>query len=102
VQHGFHGLNEMKLVAERALDCCVPSSRPAFKLLGAALVAIDKYAPIIDVMVQQQPFIVNLVWGGIRFIIFVSLEERLRLEARAASAQPQYFAEPYLVFSKSR
>ena len=72
VQHGFHGLNEMKLVAQRALDCCVPSSRPAFELLGEVLVAIDKYAPIIDVMIQQQPFIVNLVWGGIRFIIAVS------------------------------
>jgi hypothetical protein len=73
----------MRLVAQQALDCCVPSSRPAFELLADALVAIDKYAPIIDVMVQQQPFIVNLVWGGIRFVITVS-----SAEARAASSGP--------------
>jgi hypothetical protein len=72
VQHGFRGLNEMKFVAEQALGRCAPSSRPAFVLLKDALVAIDKHAPVIDVMVQQQPFIVNLVWGGIRFIISVS------------------------------
>lgn len=69
-------MNEMKKVAEQALDCCPPSSRPAFVLLGQALVAIDKHAPVIDVMVQQQPFIVNLVWGGIRFIISVSCQMR--------------------------
>jgi hypothetical protein len=78
VQHDFRGLNEMKSVAEQALGRCTPSSRPAFVLLKDTLVAIDKYAPVIDVMIQQQPFIVNLVWGGIRFIISVSLADVIR------------------------
>ena len=70
----------MKMVGEQGLDCSAPSSRPAFVLLGEALVAIDKYTPVIDVMVQQQPFVVNLVWGGIRFTISVSWQMRSSLE----------------------
>lgn len=73
MKHPFHGLHELQRVTEEARDKCYNKEyRPILVLLGKALVTIDKHAPVIDVMIQQQPFIVNIVWGSIRFLIQVS------------------------------
>lgn len=75
VKHAFHGahvLDELKVATEQARHDCSESRRPLFIQIAKVLEQIDKHAPIIDVMIQQQPFFVNLVWGSVRFIIQVS------------------------------
>jgi hypothetical protein len=71
-EHPYRGFEELQATTDKAYHDCAKPRRPAFVALGKALQAIDKHAPIIDVMIQQQPFFVNLVWGTIRFIIGVS------------------------------
>jgi len=71
-QDPFRGLDDLKRVVREAHEKCYKARSPAFARLGQWLETIDTYAPIIDVMIQQQPFFVNLVWGSARFIIQVS------------------------------
>ena len=62
--------------------------------IGAALQKVNAYAPVIDVMIQQQPFVVNLVWGSIRFIIqvnycLVAFHAEIRVEVVPESVCPR-------------
>jgi hypothetical protein len=57
---------------QEAHERCYENRRAFFVQMGRALRAANTYAPVIDVMIQQQPFVANLVWGSIRFIIQVS------------------------------
>ena len=68
---GTHPLEQLKAAVSASHDLCYRRRRPSLLRLGRVLEAIDKAAPIVDVMIQQQPFIVNLVWGSLRFIIQV-------------------------------
>jgi hypothetical protein len=70
--HRFLGFEDLTQEVERAHRECYGKRHPFFVQIGRALQAAHMYAPAIDVMIQQQPFVVNLVWGSIRFIIQVS------------------------------
>jgi hypothetical protein len=72
VTHPFLGFEDLTQEVERAHRECYGNRHPFFVQIGRALQAANMYAPAIDVMIQQQPFVVNLVWGTIRFIIQVS------------------------------
>jgi hypothetical protein len=80
VTHPFLGYEDLTQEVERAHRECYGNRHPFFVQIGRALQAANIYAPAIDVMIQQQPFVVNLVWGTIRFIIQVndSLFTRVR------------------------
>jgi hypothetical protein len=70
--HPFLGFEDLTQEVKRAHRECYGKRHPFFVQIGRALQAANIYAPAIDVMIQQQPFVVNLVWGSIRFIIQVS------------------------------
>lgn len=71
-RHPFLGFEDLTQEVKRAHGECYGRRHPFFVQIGRALQAANIYAPAIDVMIQQQPFVVNLVWGSIRFIIQVS------------------------------
>ena len=70
--HPFLGFDHLTQEVHEAHRQCYEKRHPFFVQVGRALQAANTYAPVIDVMIQQQPFVVNLVWGSIRFIIQVS------------------------------
>jgi hypothetical protein len=70
--HPFLGFENLMKEVQEAHRHCYEKRHPFFVQIGRALRAANTYAPVIDVMIQQQPFVVNLVWGSIRFIIMVS------------------------------
>lgn len=70
--HPFLGFQNLRKEVQEAHRDCYGKRHPFFVQVGRALQAVNRYAPVIDVMIQQQPFVVNLVWGSIRFIIMVS------------------------------
>jgi hypothetical protein len=70
--HQFLGFDSLIQEVQEAHGQCYEKRQPFFVQMGRALRAANTYAPVIDVMIQQQPFVVNLVWGSIRFIIQVS------------------------------
>lgn len=70
--HPFLGFENLIQEAQGAHQQCYEKRHPFLVQVGRALRAANTYAPMIDVMIQQQPFVVNLVWGSIRFIIQVS------------------------------
>jgi hypothetical protein len=48
-------------------------SRSGFQeKLEGLINAIQPYAPVIDVLIQQQPNITSIVWDGLRFLLGVS------------------------------
>jgi hypothetical protein len=70
--HPFLGFENLTKEVQEAQRECYEKRHPFFVQIGRALQVANTYAPVIDVMIQQQPFVVNLVWGSIRFIIQVS------------------------------
>lgn len=66
-----HGLKELIEANEEAYRRSYDARRPLFRQLGEALQTVHKFAPVFDVMVQQQSMAV-LVWGPMRFVIQVS------------------------------
>ncbi|ERF71414.1 hypothetical protein EPUS_08683 [Endocarpon pusillum Z07020] len=72
------GLEELIRANREAYRKTFDTRRPRFKRLGEALQTVHKFAPVFDVMVQQQSFIAVLVWGPMRFVI-----QLLAAESRA-------------------
>jgi len=72
----FWGLEELKVVTRQAYQKCYGARNPTYMQLAKCLEALDRHAPVVDVMIQQQPFFINIIWGGIRFIVQVSRPTR--------------------------
>ena len=71
VTQPFRGLQELIEVNLRAHSRCYDSRAHVFRQLGESFQAVHSFAPVFDVMIQQQPFIAALIWGSVRFIIQV-------------------------------
>jgi hypothetical protein len=71
-KHPFLGFKALTQEVQEEYARCYEKRQPFFVQMGRALRAANTYAPVIDVMIQQQPFVVNLIWGSIRFIIQVN------------------------------
>ncbi|MCJ1284702.1 hypothetical protein MMC26_004038 [Xylographa opegraphella] len=68
----IHDLLDSALEAQRK---CSASRRSIRNFLEAVVKAANRYAPVIDVLVQPQPDIVALVWGAIRLLINIAAAE---------------------------
>jgi hypothetical protein len=66
-------LREVVEAAERARDGCHDRGLVRTRLEQIIQEGI-RHAPVVDVMVQHQPHITALVWGSIRLLIDVSIE----------------------------
>ncbi|KAF7507016.1 hypothetical protein GJ744_011040 [Endocarpon pusillum] len=102
------GKAQFRRSTQLAHERCYAERIPAAASCEKVLRAINKYALVVDVLIQHQPHVTAIVWGLIRFLIQVSVAE-LELGAVLAEALQaiftnvgRYEVEARLFFDESR
>lgn len=85
--HPVATLEELIKFTQEAKSKCDENRWPMSSTVDSMLKCFGTYALVIDVMIQEQPHVTALVWGGIRALLSVRTNARNRLLSALSPAK---------------